>query len=130
MRAQENAYNYPIDSITGKITFEKKKSADYSQPELFEFELQFVAVQNFDKQVEIKTKNKKAYYNTVVVPKAITYQDKQQGKIFGNGFFDFEYRGKERFVITFSYKIYVKDKEYRYVFTDFVVKEFVDAVNQ
>ncbi|WP_118951259.1 hypothetical protein [Taibaiella helva] len=125
--AQDNEYNYPVDKETGKITYEKTKTVAGTQHNLFKYGLQFVASQNFNREVATKTKMRKVFYTTIVITTPITYQDEEQGKIFGNGFFDFEYRGKQRFVVTFSYKIYVKDQEYRYVFTDFVVKEFVGA---
>lgn len=123
--AQVNKYGYPINSETKKITYEKTVPVEVDKHNLFKYALQFIADQNFDRQLSVKTKVRRTYANPIPVPKPITYQDEEQGKIFGNGFIDFEYRDNNRFVITFSYKIYVHDKQYKYVFTDFAVKEYV-----
>lgn len=123
--AQVNKYGYPINSETKKITYEKTVSVEADKHNLFKYALQFIADQNFDRQLSLKTKVRRTYSNPIPVPKPIKYQDEEQGKIFGNGFIDFEYRGNNRFVITFSYKFYVQDKQYRYLFTDFIVKEYV-----
>ena len=123
--AQVNKYGYPINSDTKKITYEKTVSVEADKHNLFKYSLQFIADQNFDRQLSVKTKVRRTYANPIPVPKPITYQDEEQGKIFGNGFIDFEYRDNNRFVITFTYKIYVQNKQYKYVITDFVVKEYV-----
>lgn len=124
-KAQINKYGYPISAETKKVIYEKTVSVEANKHNLFKYALQFIADQNFDRQLSVKTKVRRTYANPIPVPKPITYQDEEQGKIFGNGFIDFEYRDNNRFVITFSYKIYVQDKQYKYVFTDFAVKEYV-----
>jgi len=123
--AQDNKYGYPINAETKKITYEKTVLVEADKHNLFKYALQFIADQNFDRQLSLKTKVRRTYANPIPVPKPISYQDEEQGKIFGNGFIEFEYRDNSRFVITFSYKICLQDKQYKYVFTDFAVKEFV-----
>jgi hypothetical protein len=66
--------------------------------------------------------------NVQLVTKAITYSNSDEGKVFGNGLLYFQYRGHNFFFITFSYRIYVKSNQYRYVFTDFNVKEVYEVV--
>lgn len=123
----QNEYEYPVDPETKKITYEKSISVSDNKHILYKDAQQFIASQNFDKELVIKTKARKLYWSGNVVERPVTYQDEETGKLFGNGYIPFSYRGNDRFVITFSYKLYVKDNQYRYIFTDFIVKEFVDG---
>jgi hypothetical protein len=123
----QTKYEYPIDKETKKITYTYKASVPGSKHLLFKYAQQFVAVSAFDKELTSKTKHRNTYYHTKAIEKPITYLDDEQGKLFGNGYIDYHYRDKDRFVMTFAFRIYVKDNEYSFVLTDFLVKEFVDA---
>lgn len=119
-------YDYPIDEKTGKITYDKAVKASGAKEQLFKRALQFVAVRDFGRIIEVKTHyNQQRNFQLIKDP--ITYSDIDEGKVFGNGYMNFQYRGHDYFFIVFTYRIYVKDNEYRYVFTDFTVKELWDA---
>ncbi len=119
--------DYPIDQKTNKITYQGEGKVNSPKNILFKNALQFIAAENYEREISSKTKIRKAYLNIQPVPKSISYQDAELGKVFGKGFYEFEYRGKDRFVMSFNYKIYVQDSSYKYVFTDFVVQEYVTA---
>lgn len=98
-----------------KIIIDKTISVAGSKETLFERGLQWVAAQSFSKP------EKNVAFNQV-----ISYQNKGEGKIFGNGKFKFDTKYPQLgyydyMYMTFVYKIYVKDGQYRYVFSDFVV---------
>ncbi len=111
--------NAQVDSLpynsNDKIVFEKTVKVNGKKDKLYEGALQWVAAQSFNKPELNVT------FNDV-----ITYKNKEEGKIFGNGKFKFETKYPEigtydYMYMTFVFKIYVKDNEYRYVFSDFVV---------
>lgn len=120
------AQDYPIDNRTKKITFTDTVKVKKSKEILFKRVEQFVISQNFDRVENIRCKDK-SHVTLQLVDLPITYKDFEDGKYIGNGFVNFEYRGKERFVLLFKYQIAVKDNYYKYQFTDFQVLEFVTA---
>ncbi len=117
-------YRYPIDQSTQKITFTSTLQAQAPKGKIYKRLQQFLALQNFDRVTEVKTKTG-GYYRGQIVDKAILYQDEEDGKMFCNGFADFVYRNKKYFVLTFNLKLYFQDNECRYVLSDFEVKEFI-----
>ena len=121
----QNDYNYPISKETGKITYEKALQASGKKELLFKRVKQFLALQDYGRVVMMTTHSGKQL-NSSIIKQPITYEDVEEGKIFGNGFLPFQYRGHDYFFIFFKYKIYVNDNEYRYAFTDFVVYEVMD----
>jgi len=120
-------FNYPVSERTHKICYEKAHGVSgISKGRLFRRACEFIASQNFDRTENITCKNG----SSVAVQffdKPINFQDSIEGKLLGNGFVNFQYRHHERFVITFKYKISVRDNEYKYQFTDFRVLEFISA---
>ncbi|WP_212003664.1 DUF4468 domain-containing protein [Chitinophaga sp. HK235] len=123
----QNKYDYPIDSKTNKVLYDSAVNiGDVSKERLFKRANAFIALQKFDRPANIKTK-KKGIYDGVVVEKPIQFSDLEEGKIFGEGFVPFKYRRSHYFTLSFSYKIYVENNQYRYVFTDFVVHEYIHA---
>lgn len=107
--------DYPRNA-SGKIEFDKTISVSRSKEKLLEGVQEWIAIQGFDKQ------EKNIQFNQV-----ITYQNLEQGKIFGNGKFKFDTKyakkegGYDYKYMSFLFKIYVKDNECRYVFSDFKV---------
>lgn len=65
-----------------------------------------------------------------IITKPISYSNAEEGKLFGNGFLNFQYRGHDFFFVTFSYRLYVQENKYKYVFTDFVVKEIYQMIRK
>lgn len=107
--------NYPRNAA-GKIEFDKTISVARNKERLLEGVNEWISTQGFS------TQEKNVQFNQV-----ITYQNIEQGKIFGNGKFKFDTKyakkegGYDYKYMSFLFKIYVKDNEYRYVFTDFKV---------
>ncbi len=108
-----------VDSLPwnseGKIVFDKTIKVNGNKDKLYEGALQWVAAQGFNKP------EKGVAFNDV-----ITYQNKNEGKIFGNGKFKFDTKYPQLgyydyMYMTFIFKIYVKNGEYHYVFSDFKV---------
>lgn len=122
----ENEYGYPIDKSNGKVCFTNNISVNETKAALFRRTEQFLISQNFDRAENIRCKDK-SHVEVQIVSKPITYKDSVDGVYIGNGFFNFEYRGHERFVVTFNYKIAVKDQGYSYKVTNLKVLEFVTA---
>ncbi|WP_162902769.1 DUF4468 domain-containing protein [Taibaiella koreensis] len=120
--AQET--DYPTDPKTGKITFTKTVSVEVSKERLYKRAEQFILSQNFDRIENIRCKDK-SNVKLKIVYKPITYSDPVDGVYTGNGFFNFEYRNKSRFVVTYNFKIAVSENSYTYKLTNFKVMEFV-----
>lgn len=118
--------SFPVDERTGRISYQGVVEAPFSKEKLFKRAEQFVISQDFERAENIRCKDK-SHVLLRLVENAITYLDFEEGKILGNGFVNFSYRGRDRFVITFRYQLTVKDFAYRYAFTDFIVLEFVTA---
>ena len=123
--AQKND-KYPIDQRTNKICFTDTVSVGATKEQLFKRVEQFVVSQNFDRVENIRCKDK-SHVALKIVYQPISYSDFEEGKYLGNGFVNFEYRGNERFVLIFKFKVAVKDNLYKYEITDFKVWEFVTA---
>ncbi|MFT4062632.1 MAG: hypothetical protein QM642_09785 [Edaphocola sp.] len=121
-----NAQDYPIDKRTNKICYTDTVTINAAKEQLFKRAEQFIVSQNFDRVENIRCKNK-SHVAVQIVNKPIAYRDYDEGKYIGNGFVNFECRGKERFVIIFKLKLGVKNNLYKYEFTDFQVWEFVSA---
>jgi hypothetical protein len=125
-KASNNRYDYPVDPKTDKITYTNTIQVNGNKMQLFKRAQQFLALQDFGRIVEIKT-HTGSQRNAQIVKDPVTYSDAEDGKIFGNGFFDFKYRGHNYFLFLFNYKIYTRDGQYKYVLTNFTVKELWDA---
>ena len=82
-------------------------------------------MRDFGKVLNIKTHAKKQL-NIALVKQPITYEDLEDGKIFGNAYLPFSYRGHDYFYILFNYRIYVEDGKYTYFLTDFIVHEIME----
>ena len=80
--------NYPIDQTSSLINYFNTVSSPFTKSKLYKYIHQFLALQNFDRVTEVKTKVV-GYYSGQVIDKAILYQDEEEEKIFGNGFVDF-----------------------------------------
>lgn len=122
-------YKYPIDARTHKISYEKRIDVPNASKELlFKRALQFVALQNYGRSENIRCKNN-TNITTPIVDAELLINDPEDGKIVGNGFTHLTYRirGEYRFVLTFKYRINVKDNSYLYEFTNFRVLEFLSA---
>ncbi|RPD39117.1 DUF4468 domain-containing protein [Chitinophaga barathri] len=123
----QNKYGYPIDPKTSKVTYDSVITlSNTSKEKLFKRANQFIALQHFDRPANIKTKEK-GIYDGIIIEKPILVTDLDEGKIFGDGFVNFKYRKYNYFTLTFSFKLYVEDSKYRYVFSDFVVNEYIHA---
>lgn len=123
---KDSLAGYPVNERTGKISFSKTVNLPLSKDKLFKRVEQFIISQNFDRDENIRCKDK-SHVVLQLVDKPITYKDYEDGKYYGCGFFNFSYRDKERFAIVFNFKISVKEGAYKYEFTDFKVMEFVTA---
>lgn len=122
----KNEYGYPIDEKTRKITIENTVSVNEPKSTLYRRIETFIFFQNFDRKENIRCKDK-SHIEIQIVARPISFQDPIDGIYLGNGFFNFHYRGKERFVVTFTFKIMAKEKQYTYKITNFRVLEFVTA---
>jgi len=122
--AQES--DYPRDPLTGKISYAGGDSINVTKERLFKRAEQFIISQNFDRSESIRCKDKKSV-ELQLINLPITYTDTADGVYIGNGFFNYKYRGKDWFIITFNYRIFTKEKYYSYKIYNFRVLEFIKA---
>lgn len=122
--AQES--DYPLDPLTGKISYSGEDSLNVTKDRLYKRAKQFIISQNFDRTESIRCKDKKSI-EIQLIDNPITYTDVEDGVYIGNGFFNYKYRGKDWFVITFNYRIFTKEKFYSYKIYNFRVLEFIKA---
>lgn len=122
----QNKYDYPVDPQNGKITISNTVSIDGTKSTLFRRGKQFIVTQNFDRIENIRCKDK-SHVEVQIVSSPIKYSDSTDGVYIGNGFFNFQYRGKERFLMTFNYKLSVENNRYSYKLYNFILLEFVTA---
>jgi hypothetical protein len=59
-----------------------------------------------------------------VVDKPIIYQDKEEGKIIGEGYLKLDFGGDNFFTLNFSYELLVKDNKYKYIFNKFFYRKY------
>lgn len=119
-----NEYGYPLNG-SSKVEYRKSIPVSNAPKDLlYRRALKFITLQEFDRNTEVKTKIR-GYYTGIIVDRPIVYQDSDEGKIYGNGWFPFEYRGKGYFVVVYDYKITVDDNIYSYVLSNFLVKEYI-----
>lgn len=124
VNAQET--DYPRDPLTGKISYSGEDSLDVNKARLYKRAEQFIISQNFDRTESIRCKDKKSV-ELQFIDEPVTYTDTADGVYIGNGFFNYKYRGKDWFIITFNYRIFTKEKFYSYKIYNFRVLEFIKA---
>jgi len=126
MNALAQESDYPRDPLTGKISYSGGDSINVTKERLFKRAEQFIISQNFDRSESVRCKDKKSV-ELQFINAPITYTDTTDGVYIGNGFFNYKYRGKDWFVITFNYRIFAKEKFYSYKIYNFRVLEFIKA---
>lgn len=122
-------YSYPTDKRTNRISYEKTIDIpNTGKDKLFKRALQFKAIEDFGRPVNIRCKNN-TNITTTLVSKDILIEDEEEGKLAGYGFIDLNWiiRNKYNYMMTFKYIINVKDNRYKYQFTDFRLLEFLSA---
>lgn len=85
---------------------------------------QFIALQKYDQVTEVPVKIGGSYVGPVV-EKSILLEDAEDGKIYGDGYVPFSMKGRENFVLLFSYKIRISKGVIKFELSNFIVKEFV-----
>lgn len=108
-------YGQEFPMKDGKIVFDTTIHVNRTKDQLYEGALQWIASQTFDKPER-----------DVTFPDVISYKNKEEGKILGNGKFKFDTKYPklgyyDYMYMTFKFRLYILEDGYRYVFSDFRV---------
>jgi hypothetical protein len=105
----QTAYSFPLDSLSGKVSFDKVISIDSTDSE----ELYSRALILFSE-------------NFVNADKVIDLKDPTSGTVIGKGldyvYTDMGFIGVNKLTLYFTLKLQVKDQRYRYTITDIYLK--------
>lgn len=120
-------YNYPVNN-ENRIEYNASfKIINTPRDLIFKRFAKFLALEQFNKTIQVQCKDDKAFITLQPYPEPIIYNDSDLGEVIFNGCFQFQYLHYKHYVLTFKGRLVAEENGYSYQFSDFQVAEFLKA---